>query len=51
MSDTTSNEDITNAINAAIEEAGAQHEQTNEDVAEVIELVVEAAAPSPSAEL
>lgn len=51
MSDTTSNEDITNAINAAIEEAGAQHEQTNEDVAEVIELDVEAAAPSPSAEL
>ena len=51
MSDTTSNEDITNAINAAIEEAGAQHEQTNEDVAEVIELDVDAAAPSPSAEL
>ena len=51
MSDTTSNEDITNAINAAIEEAGAQHEQTNEDVTEVIELDVDAAAPSPSAEL
>ena len=43
MSDTTSNEDITNAINAAIEEAGAQQTETNEDVAEVIELDVEEA--------
>ena len=50
MSDTTSNEDITNAINAAIEEAGAQHEEVNEDVAEVVELEVEGAA-HPNAEL
>lgn len=49
MSDTTSNEDITNAINAAVEEAVAQHEDVSAEEANVIELELDAEDESGSA--
>lgn len=49
MSDTTSNEDITNAINAAVEEAVAQHEDVSAEEANVIELELDAEEESGSA--